>query len=153
MSLPPLPAHLPLLPKGYVYLGLGLTFKHLENYREFWGVDCSMNGKKWGHENAWMGTAPSVHYAAPTSSKIVRLNTPKKLKKLPTMEAHVYAKPKKKAKRVKGVYRFVVTVKTDSTYRRAISALLCAFASRQPDGCEFTVKGYRAAMRRAKKST
>ena len=40
-------------------------------------------------------------------------------------------------------HHFLVTVKTDQNKRAAKTAILRAFALRQPDGCEFHTKEYR----------
>jgi len=40
-------------------------------------------------------------------------------------------------------HKFVVTVKTTSTKASARNAVLCAFARRNPDGCEFILKELR----------
>lgn len=44
---------------------------------------------------------------------------------------------------MKKTHRFLLTVKTHRTKRAAKSAVLLAFATRQPDGCEFHVAGFR----------
>ena len=136
MSLPTLPASLPPLPKGYVYLGLGGSFVRREFDREFWGKAYSNGSSGWCKENAWSGTCPFTHYAVPAGSEIVRLNTPKKLKKLPTMEAHVYAKPKKKAKRI-NVEHIAQNSWAANSSHTCFQTYVATFKA-----------GYRAAMRR-----
>jgi len=39
-------------------------------------------------------------------------------------------------------HKFIVTVKSSGSERSAKMAVLSAFARRQPDGCEFTLKRF-----------
>lgn len=47
-------------------------------------------------------------------------------------------------------HEFIVTVRTP-TKRSALTAVLSSFASRKPDGCEFTVMDHAAYLRRQHK--
>jgi hypothetical protein len=77
-----------------------------------------------------------LHYSAPANSSIVKLNT-------------AAPKANKKPKRVKPKYhRFVISVKTDVTNTRALTAILTALASRNPDGCEMTVTHFQNKARK-----
>jgi len=74
-----LPTGLPPLPSGYVYLGLGGSFKlppyHLLPIAA--AVSPEISETCWRIvENYWSGDSSIRHYAAPADSEIVRLNTP-----------------------------------------------------------------------------
>ncbi len=68
---PELPAHLPPVPEGCVYLGRGGTF---EAPRTFGGYATSAWDKTWAEEPNWAGNEETYRYAAPADSEIVRLN-------------------------------------------------------------------------------
>lgn len=69
----PLPAHLPPLPAGAVYLGLGGTFKIPVGDTFAGSLLGPYSGDAW--DNSWCeGTSRSCHYAAPADSEIARLN-------------------------------------------------------------------------------
>ena len=69
----PLPAHLPPLPAGAVYLGLGGTFA-VDGY--FSGWTASSASTRWNADETLAGTKQyaHAHYAAPADSEIARLN-------------------------------------------------------------------------------
>lgn len=72
-----LPAGLPKLPSGLVYLGLGGTF-NISSGRSARPTHACLHPTvlKWQGPCNWDGTDKDIHYAAPADSEIVKLNTP-----------------------------------------------------------------------------
>ena len=67
-----LPEHLPPLPEGAVYLGLGGKFT---TQRLFEGWALYPGESFWDDGDRWRGDLLDVHYAAPADSEIARLNS------------------------------------------------------------------------------
>ena len=70
----PLPSHLPPLPAGAVYLGLGGTFTIPLYYFKGWSRTDGSADPVWSASNSWEGDVRTSHYAAPADSEIARLN-------------------------------------------------------------------------------
>ena len=74
----PLPAHLPPLPAGAVYLGLGCTFKRPEymyhHCLAFCNEHLDMKNRTDWLSGVWSCADCRCHYAAPADSEIARLN-------------------------------------------------------------------------------
>lgn len=68
---PTLPFGVPPLPKGYVYLGKGHTFK---KDKDFVGAYWESGRADWKKDTGFEGCVSSFHYAAPADSDIAKLN-------------------------------------------------------------------------------
>lgn len=69
----PLPEVLPPLPKGVMYLGIGGSFETAGVF-EGWSWDREKPAV-WDYDTCWAGSDTTRHYAAPSNSKIARLNS------------------------------------------------------------------------------
>lgn len=74
MNLPPVPAGIPPVPEGYVYLGFGRSFHVCPNRRFIGRIFDSDTDEDWGLEFDDVSGNHEFHYCAPLDSEIVRLN-------------------------------------------------------------------------------
>jgi len=72
-----IPSHLPPLPVGTVFLGLGGSFKLLPGSAYFKSYTFYKNDHQWSGLESNAGDGSRTYYAAPADSEIVRLNAPK----------------------------------------------------------------------------